>query len=118
MTKLEKWQKTLKPGDSVRLLFNQMEVLGIFLQWKDYDTYYRTGKGAEFVSISYGRIGWCGKPEQLIEACKNKDFSTYRERIISYAETRVRPVQYEMLEDYEKECLTILKNKLDEYQNN
>ena len=108
MTKLEKWQKTLKPGDSVRLLFNHMEVLGIFLHWKNYGT-----KGAEFVSI-----GWWGKPEKRIEACKNRNFTTYRERIISNAETRVRPVHYEMLEDYEKECLTILKNKLDEYQNN
>ena len=108
MTKLEKWQETLKPGDSVRLLFNHIEILGIFLHWKDYGT-----KGAEFVSI-----GWWGKPEQLIEICKNRNFSTYRERIISNAETRVRPVHYEMLEDYEKECLTILKNKLDEYQNN
>ena len=108
MTKLKKWQETLKPGDSVRLLFNHMEILGIFLQWKNYGT-----KGAEFVSI-----GWWTKPELRIESCKNRDFSSYRERIISNAETRVLPVHYEMLEDYEKECLTILKNKLDEYQNN
>ena len=113
MTKLQKWQETLKPGDSVRLLFNHIEVLGIFLHWRDYGT-----KGAEFVSI-----GWWWKPEDdneidRIEVCKNRDFSSYRERIISNAETRVRPVHYEMLEDYEKECLTILKNKLDEYQNN
>ena len=114
MTKLEKWQETLKPGDSVRLLFNHIEVLGIFLHWKDYGT-----KGAEFVSIGW----WCkslGTEERnlQLEVCKNRDFSSYRERIISNAETRVRPVHYEMLEDYEKECLTILKNKLDEYQNN
>jgi len=108
MTKLEKWQKTLKPGDPVRLLFNHMEILGIFLQWKEYGT-----KGAEFVSI-----GWWARPEDRIESCKNREFSSYRERIISNAETRVRPVHYEMLEDFEKECLTILKNKLDEYQNN
>ena len=113
MTKLEKWQENLKPGDSVRVLFNHTEVLGIFLHWKDYGT-----KGAEFVSIGW----WDRYPSECfkdaIEFCKNRDFSTYRERIISNAETRVRPVHYEMLEDYEKECLTILKNKLDEYQNN
>jgi len=108
MTRLEQWQENLKPGDPVRLLFNHIEILGIFLQWKYYGT-----KGAEFFSI-----GMWGTPDNKIEFCKNKTFNAYRERIISNAETRVRPVQYEILEDYEKECLTILKNKLHEYQNN
>lgn len=109
MTKLEQWQKNLKPGDPVRLLFNHIEVLGIFLQWKDYGL----NQGAEFVSV-----GWWGKPNQVIEICKNREFSSYRERIISHAYDRIRPISYEILEDYEKECLTILKNKYNEYQNN
>jgi len=86
-----------------------MEVLGLFLHWKDYGT-----KGAEFVSIGW----WSTKPKDLIKNCKNTNFKIYRERIISNAEGRVRPINYEILEDHEKECLTILKNKLHEYQNN
>jgi hypothetical protein len=109
MTKLEQWQKNLKPGDPVRLLFNHMEIIGIFLQWKEYGH----NQGAEFVSV-----GFWGTPEQVIEGCKNSRFDTYRERIISHAYDRIRPISYEILEDYEKECLTILKNKYNEYQNN
>lgn len=109
-TKLEMWQESLKIGDPIRVLYNHCETIGIFLNWKYYG-----GTGAEYVAIPW----WCdNNPEVAIERANTMDFQTFRDRILSGGDTRIRPVDYSILEDYQIECLTIIKNRLDEYQNN
>jgi len=114
-TKLKMWQESLKIGDPIRVLYNHCEYYGIFLNWKQYGDV-----GAEYVAIPWWYSGCDNQEarEATIKAAQNKDFQSFRDRIISNGETRIRPIDYSILEDYEIECLTIIKNRLDEYQNN
>lgn len=114
-TKLEMWQESLKIGDPIRVLYNHCELIGIFLNWKYY--------GAELLCIGaeYVALPWWYDEKNVqaaIEHAESRDFKSFRDRIISGGDTRIRPVDYSILEDYQIECLTIIKNRLDEYQNN
>ena len=110
-TKLEMWQESLKIGDPIRVLYNHSETIGIFLNWKYYGDI-----GAEYVALPW----WYKNVQAMsaIENIKSRDFKSFRDRILAGGDTRIRPVDYSILEDYQIECLTIIKNRLDEYQNN
>jgi hypothetical protein len=111
MTKLEIWQKSLKIGDPIRVLYNHFEIIGIFLNWKYYGAI-----GAEYVALPWWYTN--SDAEVVIDRAKSRDFKSFRDRILAGGDTRIRPVDYSILEDYQIECLTIIKNRLDEYQNN
>lgn len=110
-TKLEMWQKSLKIGDPIRVLYNHCEIIGIFLNWKYYGAI-----GAEYVALPLWYTNQ--NAEDVIEIANTMDFKSFRDRILAGGDTRIRPVDYSILEDYQIECLTIIKNRLDEYQNN
>jgi len=84
------------------------EAYGVFLAWKKYGY----GKGCQYICIPI----WTddeGKLEWLEER-----HGPYIDRVQSYAEDRVKPVDMQWASEADKTCFKTLKNRIYEYKNN